>query len=317
MAIDYAVNFPTNCGNVIDMTNEQNKKLRQTNCCCLLKIIENLQSLCRQGQAIQGNTDTESNFYQLMKLWGRDDPVLLELLKKRSSDKYTSHDIQNEIIEIMAHEVQQDLIKDIGTGFFSIIADEYTDIGNKEQLTLCFQWVDGQLDGHEDFLGFYNIPNIASETIVQAIKDSLIRLQLSLSQCRGQCYDGASNMLGKKSGVAKQIQECEAKALPTHCHGYSLSLGVKDATNNCHLLSNTMNTNEIVKLVKYSPKRENLLGELKENLQYEDEEEDAAAAGLTKFSMTRWTVRAICLERVIDNYNVILKLWDECLKTKL
>ncbi|CAB3977444.1 zinc finger MYM-type 1-like [Paramuricea clavata] len=319
MAIDYAVNFPKNCGNVIDMTNEQSKKLRQTNRRCLLKIIENLQSLCRQGQAIQGDTDTESNFYQLMKLRGRDDPALLELLKKRGGDKYTSHDIQNEIIEIMAHEVQRDLIKDIGTGFFSIIADEYTDIGNKEQLTLCFRWVDEQLDGHEDFLGFYNIPNIASETIVQAIKDSLIRLQLSLSQCRGQCYDGASNMLGKKSGVAKQIQECEAKALPTHCHGHSLSLGVKDATNNCQILSNTMNnTNEIVKLVKYSPKRENLLGELKENLQYEDEEEeDAAAAGLTKFSATRWTVRAICFERVIDNYNVILKLWDECLKTKL
>ncbi|CAB4030796.1 zinc finger MYM-type 1-like [Paramuricea clavata] len=255
-----------------------------------------------------------------MKLRGRDDPALLELLKKRGGDKYTSHDIQNEIIEIMAHEVQRDLIKDIGTGFFSIIADEYTDIGNKEQLTLCFRWVDEQLDGHEDFLGFYNIPNIASETIVQAIKDSLIRLQLSLSQCRGQCYDGASNMLGKKSGVAKQIQECEAKALPTHCHGHSLSLGVKDATNNCQILSNTMNnTNEIVKLVKYSPKRENLLGELKENLQYKDEEEEdaAAAAGLTKFSATRWTVRAICFERVIDNYNVILKLWDECLKTKL
>ena len=115
--------------------------------------------------------------------------------------------------------------------------------------------------------GFYNIPNVASDTIVSAIKDSLIRLQLSLSQCRGQCYDGASNMLGKKSGVAKKIQECEPKALPTHCHGHSLSLGVKDATNNCKILSDTMNnTNEIVKLIKYSPKRENLLGALKENL---------------------------------------------------
>ncbi|CAB4016716.1 Hypothetical predicted protein [Paramuricea clavata] len=67
------------------------------------------QSLCRQGQAIQGDTDTESNFYQLMKLRGRDDPALLELLKKRGGDKYTSHDIQNEITEIMAHKVQRDL----------------------------------------------------------------------------------------------------------------------------------------------------------------------------------------------------------------
>ena len=74
------------------------------------------------------------------------------------------------------------------------------------------------------------------------------------------------------------------------------------------------NTNEIVKLVKYSPKRENLLGELKKNLQYEDREyEDVVAGGLTSFSTTRCTVRAICFEKVIDNYDAIIKLWDECL----
>ena len=79
-------------------------------------------------------------------------------------------------------------------------------------------------------------------------------------------------MLGKKSGVAKKIQECEPKALSTHFHGFSLSLIVKDATNHSKISSNTMsNANEIVKLVKYSPKRKNLLGELKKSLQYENE----------------------------------------------
>ena len=78
------------------------------------------------------------------------------------------------------------------------------------------------------------------------------------------------------------------------------------------------NTNEIVKFVKYSPKRENLLGEFKKNLYYEDGEgEDVVAGGLTSFSTTRWTVRAICFERVIENYDAIIKLWDECLKANL
>ena len=98
------------------MTNEESKKVRQINRRCLLKIIENLQSLCRQGQAIQG--DTDSNFYQLIKLRGKDDPGLLEFTKRQGGNKYTSHDIQNEIIETMAHQVQRDLIQDIGTGFF-------------------------------------------------------------------------------------------------------------------------------------------------------------------------------------------------------
>ena len=84
MAIDYASNLPKTCRNVIEMTNRETKKVRLTNRRCLLKIIENLQCLCRQGQAIQGDTGTESNFYQLIKLRGRDDPALLDLVTNKA-----------------------------------------------------------------------------------------------------------------------------------------------------------------------------------------------------------------------------------------
>ena len=84
---------------------------------------------------------------------------------ERKEDRYTSHDIQNEIISIMANHVIRDLVSEIRGGFFSIICDEYTDISNKEQLTICIRWVDKELQAHEDFLGFYNVPNIGAETL--------------------------------------------------------------------------------------------------------------------------------------------------------
>lgn len=234
---------------------------------------------------------------------------------EKQNDKYTSHDIQNEIIAIMAHQLQRDLLHDIGTNFFSIIADEYTDVSNIEQLVICLRWIDQRLEAHEDFIGFYQIPNIGAGTITSVIKDALIRLQLSLSRCRGQCYDGASNMLGKRSGVAQKFLECEPKAHPTHCHAHCLSLGVKDTTKNSKLLSDTMsNANEIVKLVKYSPKRENWLKEIKANLA---DEEGRSVAGVAKFSATRWTVRAGCLQSILNNYEALMKLWSECLKSQL
>ena len=127
-------------------------------------------------------------------------------------------------------------------------------------------------------------------------------------------------MLGKRSGVAKQIQDIQKKAHPTHCHAHSLSLRVKDATSHSKILSDTVNnTNEIVKLVKFSPKRENLLCQIKSNIEMEDEEEGISASGLTKFCATiaRWTVRATCFQRVIDNYDALLKLWNDCLETRL
>ena len=40
---------------------------------------------------------------------------------------------------------------------------------------------------------------------MSAIKDMLSKLQLSLVNCRGKCYDGASNITGHKPGVVKRI----------------------------------------------------------------------------------------------------------------
>ena len=46
------------------------------------------------------------------------------------------------------------------------------------------------------------------------------------------------------------------------------------------------------------------------------DEEGISASGLTKFCATRWTVRATCFQRVIDNYDALLKLWNDCLETR-
>ena len=69
--------------------------------------------------------------------------------------------------------------------------------------------MDEQLEAHEDFFRFYNIPDIGAETIVPAVKDLLLKLQLPLVNCRRQCYNGASNMPGHRTGVAKRIQDLQ------------------------------------------------------------------------------------------------------------
>ena len=44
--------------------------------------------------------------------------------------------------------------------------------------------------------------------------------------CTVYCHDGASNMVGAKTGVAKHINEFELHAHLTHCHGHTLQLTV-------------------------------------------------------------------------------------------
>ena len=126
-------------------------------------------------------------------------------------------------------------------------------------------------------------------------------------------------MLGKNSGVATKILNEVPKALPTHCHAHSLSLSIKNTCQNVKILNDVMGTvGEICVLVKFSPKRENMLGEIKSNVDAEIDEEalndDDKVPSLDKLCVTRWTVRAKCFEKVEMNYNALMKLWDECLR---
>ena len=185
----------------------------------LLKIFEKIRFLARQGLPLRGDGDeSNSNFVQLFKLHSADHSSMLEWLRKRTN-KYTSKDIQNEILNALAADVLEKILNDLQTAdFLSIMVDELTDSSNQEQVTLVLRWVDKMLSANEEFIGLYLVEDITLHTVVPVIKDILLRLNLGLSRCRGQCYDGASNMTGKKNGVATQILKPEERALFTHCY---------------------------------------------------------------------------------------------------
>ena len=99
----------------------------------------------------------------------------------------------------MVFTVLRHITKNISDNvFFSIMADEATDNSNNEQLAVCIRQVDNKFEVHEDFIGIHTVENIKSYALVTVLQDILIRLNTPLSNCRGQCYDGTSNMTGIK-----------------------------------------------------------------------------------------------------------------------
>ena len=62
---------------------------------------------------------------------------------------------------------------------------------------------------------------------------------------------------------------------------------------------------EILVLVRYSPKQENILGCIKEQVEFESQPEEKAN-GITKLSQTRGTVLTTCLQRIIDKYETLV-----------
>lgn len=171
----------------------------------LLLVLSSLKYLLWQGLSIRGHEDIESNLTQLLLLRTESNPGLQEFINAKT---YLSGDIVNEMISLMGNQVRNNLLEDIRkSGMFSLIADEATDVAHKEQLCISIRWVDDTFTIHETPIELIQISKTDSETIATEILSCLGRLGLPITQCRGQAYDGASNMSGHINGVAAKIQK--------------------------------------------------------------------------------------------------------------
>ena len=122
-----------------------------------------------------------------------------------------------------------------------------------------------------------------AKSIVMIIRDTLLRLCLSINDCRGQCYDGAAVMQGCRKGVAVQILQEEPRAPYTHCYGHSLNLACQDVIRSIKPLKNALDVVfELSKLLKFSSKR---------NAQYKSIHAEVAPdqPGFRTLCPTRWT----------------------------
>lgn len=295
LAVD-TITLPKTTGDVCQMLSSSYKEETAVNRRCLKTIAESIRFLARQGIALRGDDDEkDSNFMQLLFLRASNDPELL-LWLERKTNNYTSPDIQNELLKIMALRILRDIsaaVQDVK--FFTLMSDEVADISNKEQVAICLRFIDEEFEPHELFIGMHAVDSIEASVLVTVLKDVLIRLNLPIHNCRGQCYDGAANMAGRRNGVAAPITSEESRAIFTHCCGHSLNLAAADTINQNKLLQNTLDTTrEMSKLIKLSPRRDAIFKKLKQELAPE-------TPGFRTLCPTRWTVRTLSLESVMDN----------------
>lgn len=79
------------------------------------------------------------------------------------------------------------------------MADVCIDVTNKEQCNIA----SGEC--HEDFVRLYDMDITDINSHVSTIDNTLLQINMQLTNCRGQCYDGASNISESRDGEAIQI----------------------------------------------------------------------------------------------------------------
>ncbi|CAN6692183.1 unnamed protein product [Malus baccata var. baccata] len=108
--------------------------------------------------------------------------------------KYTSSDIQNDLVLACAIETINAITKDMEGTFFSLLVDRLRDASTKEQMAVVLSYMNKKGEAIEKFLGVQHVSSTTSSSLEDAIERLFATTNLSMSKLQGQGYDGASNM---------------------------------------------------------------------------------------------------------------------------
>ncbi|MEL7308435.1 MAG: hypothetical protein AAGK05_11580 [Pseudomonadota bacterium] len=256
--------------------NERTMSLRREG---LVAHLQTYKTLLRQEVPIRRIDESESNIHQFNKDKAIHVPGLKLLLQEK---KYMSHDILQEQEELIVLTIRRQLVQKIQSNtFFSIIADETSDISKTEQISFSIRNVNDSYEIEEAFLGIRPCDHgLTAEALLNYIGDILIRCGLRKENLVGLGFDGPSVM--KK--LAKLVkQHLNSNVLYVHCLAHCTELAIHDACETSPILSSALDIcQDIYAFVGAFPKRVALF----ENIQC-----DSGYEKLKSLSQTRWTTR--------------------------
>lgn len=198
-------------------------------------IIEVIQFLAVNELAFRGNYELDEEkekglFQSLFEYTIKKDPILKEaIVHIPQNAKYRSPEIQNQIIQAMSETVRESIAADIQESdvpWFTLMEDGTRDKNNRENIAIGVRFVkNGAVK--ESLLTVITTKNLDAATFTDATMDILMANKIDLSRLLSQCYDGASVMSGKISGVAVRIEEKLKRKIPyVHCYNHRLHLVV-------------------------------------------------------------------------------------------
>ncbi|KAK9740034.1 hypothetical protein RND81_03G006200 [Saponaria officinalis] len=142
-------------------------------------------------------------------------------------------------------------------------ADESSDVSHREQLAICLSYVNKKGSVCERFLGVVKVCDTTSMTLMASIKELLDEYSLSMSNIRGQGYDGVSNMRGELNGLRNLIMRNNPYAYYVHCFAHQLQLTlVAVAKENCECAKFFMHLGIVLNVIGSSCKRMDMVREV-------------------------------------------------------
>ncbi|XP_022876703.1 zinc finger MYM-type protein 1-like [Olea europaea var. sylvestris] len=211
----------------------------------LTRIIAIVKRLAKNTLPFRGddkrlNVENNGLFLQMVEMVSEFDPIMKEDLRRANAKEiqYTNlgKKIQNELIQLLANEVRNAIVKKVKHAkYFAVILDCTPDASHEEQMSLIVRFVDDLANlprVEEHWLEFLKVDDTTGLGLTE-LQKALIKLDLDIDDIRGQGYDNRSNMSGKYKGVQRRVLEMNPRAFYTPCGAHSLNLTLCDMVNCC------------------------------------------------------------------------------------
>jgi len=308
-----------NSGSVLQMQSEAYAKQVSENRHYIKTVAEVLLLTVTQNIAQRGHRehnlcagDNPGNFRRIFELVVRHDSTLSSRFSDGSRvTRYTSKDIQNEIISTMADMVREQILEEVKESvYFSVLVDETKDVSKKEQLSFVIRFFANK-QINECFVDFKPAEGLDAKSLSVVILRTLQTHGLDVrSGLVGQGYDGASVMSGTNKGVQTLVRESAPFALYTHCYAHKLNLvlvdsckSVAEATDFFALLE------RLYVFTSNSVMHQNWCDVQKELYPNEPPRQ------LQRLSDTRWACRVAACRNVRDRLDAVVVMLEDTAET--
>ena len=240
-----------------------------------------------------------------MQIENGNDQLQVHLNSCPNNATYLSKVTTAELLRSISDHIENKLICSLKESpFFSILADDSTDIASKEELSICGRWLD-KGKPVEHFLGMVHVQHVGAENITESIIQFLQTRGIDLKKLRGLGFDGASTMSGCRSGVQLRMRCLAPSSLYVHCHCHRLQLAAVNAASDHREVSRVLGTLlTLWKAFHYSPKKAEKLVEIQSIL-------NAPELKVTKPSHTRWLARERCVRSVRQCLPALVRTFEE------
>ncbi|XP_023766503.2 uncharacterized protein LOC111915032 [Lactuca sativa] len=229
--VTFAENLMNQATHIENIIVKQNEAQILKNQLQLKASIDTVRWLTFQACALRGhdespNSKNRGNFLQLLKLLvSYNDEVANVILENAPyNSKYTSGDIQKEILSIIANKVRKHIRSEVGDSYFCVMVDESRDESKKEQMAIVLRFVDAEGIIRERFLDLVHVRDTLSLTLKTNMWRQLLHYQFDVRKICGQGYDGASNMRGEWNGLQELVLKDCPYAYYVHCFAHRLQL---------------------------------------------------------------------------------------------